>query len=313
MSLAVATFNLCNLGPDVPTGRLARIARVITADLGAPAILAVQEVSTPGEGTDPVPAAPVYEALTGAVAAAGGPRYGHCEVAPRPGHDGGRAGMNIRTGVLYDPARARPVLRGAASPEDAARLRWDAAAPALEPSPGRLHPTDPAFVGDPHRHWAPSRKALAVEFRIGATALFLVACHLKSMRGPSRRVRACAKKQRHAQASLIHQFVDALLSRRPHAAVVVLGDMNDLPGSKTLALLKGRHLHNVIEDLPRRLAYTRLHGTTPQALDHVLVSAALAPARACIPHVSADSDDPERASDHDPVLATLGLPCPPVL
>jgi predicted extracellular nuclease len=166
----------------------------------------------------------------------------------------------------------------------------------------------PAFAGDDRHHWAPSRKALAAEFELRDQRLFVIVCHFKSMRSTTRREVDYAKKQRHTQAQIVHGFAADLLACDPQAAIVLLGDLNDVLGSKTLKLLKGESFHNLLEDLPRGQAYTRRHGGQPQALDHILVSPALRRgATAHIPHLNSDTAPgaPEPASDHDPVVAML--------
>ena len=105
-------------------------------------------------------------------------------------------------------------------------------------------------------------------------------------------------------------FADDLLACDPQAAVVVLGDMNDVPGSKTLKLLKGALFHNLLDDLPPGYCYTRRHGRQPQALDHILVSPALRRGAVVrIPHLHSDAapGGPAPASDHDPVVAILAM------
>jgi endonuclease/exonuclease/phosphatase family metal-dependent hydrolase len=82
--------------------------------------------------------------------------------------------------------------------------------------------------------------------------------------------------------------------------------MNDVRGSRTLKILKGELLSNLLEEVPKAQCYTRRHGYRPQALDHILVSPALRRnAWVSIPHVNSDHGEGERASDHDPVLAVL--------
>jgi predicted extracellular nuclease len=127
------------------------------------------------------------------------------------------------------------------------------------------------------------------------------------MRSITRREEDYAKKQRHAQAEIVHYFAADLLACDPRAAIVVLGDLNDVPGSKTLKMLKGELFHNLLEDLPRGQGYTRRHGGQPQALDHILVSPALRPGAAAHParQQRRHPGKPEPASDHDPVLARL--------
>lgn len=306
----IATFNLCNLTANASPTRFQRLGAIVTEQLGGPAILAVQEIASDGTipGKTPVPADATYQALIAAIAAAGGPAYLYREIPPLAGQEGGMAGANIRVGFLFDPGRAHFADRGHAGPEDNTGIRLRAGLPSLTLNPGRIAPTHPAFAGDSHCHWAPSRKVLVAEFTVAGRALFIIVCHLKSMRSATRREEDYTKKQRHAQAEVIHQFTADLLACDPGAAIVLLGDFNDVPGSKTLKLLKGERLHNLLDDQPRGQCYTRKHGNQPQALDHILISDALRPgAIARIPHVNSSLRPGQRdaASDHDPVLAVL--------
>ncbi|HOW62104.1 MAG TPA: endonuclease/exonuclease/phosphatase family protein [Candidatus Contendobacter sp.] len=306
----IATFNLCNFGADASPARLARLGAIIAQELAGPDILAVQEVK--GEGpvrvNGAVPADPAYQALIAAIAQAGGPRYAFREIPPLAHQDGGMAGAHIRVGLLFNPATVHFPDRGEAGPEDSVGIRLDGGQPRLTLNPGRIAPAHSAFAGDAHCHWVPCRKALAAEFEIQGQRLFVIVCHFKSMRSLTRREGDYAKKQRHAQAEIVHYFAADLLACDPQAAIVLLGDLNDVPGSKTLKLLRGESFHNLLEDLPRGQAYTRRHGGQPQALDHLLVSPALRRgAAARIPHLNSDAAPgaPEPASDHDPVVATL--------
>lgn len=306
----IATFNLCNFGADASPTRLARLGAILVRELEAPDILAVQEVKgeNPVLAGGPVPADPAYRALIAAIVEAGGPHYAFREIPPLAHQDGGMAGAHIRVGLLFNPATVNFPDRGEAGPEDSVGIRLDRGQPRLTLNPGRIAPTDPAFAGDDRHHWVPSRKALAAELEFQDRRLFVIVCHFKSMRSITRREGDYAKKQRHAQAEIVHRFAADLLACDPQAAIVLLGDLNDVPGAKTLKLLKGGAFHNLLEDLPRGQAYTRRHGGQPQGLDHILVSPALRHgAVARIPHINSDAAPgrPEPASDHDPVVATL--------
>jgi len=306
--LTLATFNLCNLGADAPAERMVRLAELIVQELQGPDILAVQEIKGDTTAQDGiVPAVASYRRLGEAIISAGGPPYAFREIPPLANRDGGLIGANIRVGLLFNEHRVTFTDRGSAGPEDMVGVRLCHGYPALTLSPGRIAPTHPAFAGDPQRHWAPSRKALAAELHWQDKPLFIIVCHLKSMRAVSRRVQDYAKKQRQMQAQVIHGFIASLLACEPSARVIVLGDMNDVLGSKTLSTLKGQYLHNALEQLPRQLRYTRLHGGRPQALDHLLFSQALRCTDVVIPHVNTRQAEWERVSDHDPVLAQFEL------
>lgn len=308
--LTIATFNLCNLGADAPRERLARLGAIIAEVLGGPDIVALQEVMAVSPATGPVPADTAYQALIAAISLAGGPQYAFREVPPIAHRDGGMAGANIRVGVLFNPARVSFPDRGNAGPEDRVGIRFSNRQPGLTLNPGRIEPAHPAFAGDDHHHWVPCRKALAVEFVVDERRLFVIVCHFKSMRSATRREEDYAKQQRHAQAKIVHDFAADLLACDPQAAIVILGDMNDAPGSKTLKLLKGERFVNLLDATPPKQCYTRRHGDQLQALDHILVSPALrCGATIHIPHINSDvtPGHPEPASDHDPVVATLLL------
>lgn len=310
MSLTIATFNLCNLGADASTERLDRLATIIKDDLAGPDILALQEVKAYAQShTEVVPADAAYQRLSEAVMVVGGPHYAFREVPPWPHKEGGHPNFNIRTGLMFNSDRVRFIdvgLRGTWADTHICLIKGR---PSLSLSPGNITPQHPAFSGDEQHHWLPNRKVLVGEFYVGNTQLIAIACHLKSMRAATRREQAYAKKQRHAQAKVVHQFVSDWLAYEPQARIVVLGDMNDSCGSKTLKLLKGNHLENLLEELPKSLRYTRRQCGKPQALDHILLSSALRKnARVQIPHVNSDTKEVERVSDHDPVLAILDLP-----
>lgn len=308
--LSIATFNLRNLGIDAAPARLSQLGMIIAHDLGGPDILAVQEIMAEDSplSDGQVPADSAYQALSTAIADAGGPRYDFREIPPLAHQDGGMAGANIRVGILFDPSRIHFPDRGHAGPADSTGIRFSGGRPSLTLNPGRIAPLHPAFAGDPRHHWAPSRKTLATEFEWNGQRLFVIVCHFKSMRSVTRREEDYAKKQRHTQAEIVHDFATDLLACDPQAAIVLLGDLNDVLGSKTLKLLKGERFHNLLEDFPQGRVYTHRHGGRPQTLDHILVSPVLRrEAMIYIPHVNSDSapGDPEPASDHDPVLAKL--------
>ncbi len=310
MLLTIATFNLCNLGVDVSTERLKRLATIIKQDLAGPDILALQEVKAYAlTDNEVVPADAVYQRLSEAIKIVGGPGYAFREVPPWPNGEGGHPNFNIRTGFMFNPNRVRFIDVGLTDLGTDTHIRLLDGRPSLTLSPGNIAPQHPAFSGDRQHHWLPSRKVLVGEFYIANTQLLVVVCHLKSSRAKTRREQTYAKKQRHAQTKVINQFVSSWYACDAQARIVVLGDMNDSCGSKTLKLLKGNYLDNVLEKLPKALCYTHRRGTKPQVLDHILLSRALGKnAIVQIPHVNTSSNDPQRVSDHDPVLAILDLP-----
>jgi predicted extracellular nuclease len=308
--LSIATFNLYNLDANVSPARLTRLGTIVARDLGGADILAVQEITAVDRALarGPVPADASYQALIAAILQAGGPRYTFREIPPLANQDGGMAGANIRVGLLFNPATVNFPDRGNAGPKDSVGIRFSNHQPSLTINPGRIVPNHPAFTGDDQRHWAPSRKTLAAEFEVQGQRLFVIVCHFKSMRSTLCREENDAKKQRHAQAEIVHGFAADLLACDPQASIVVLGDLNDRLGSKTLELLKGDLFHNLLEGMSRGHGHTRLHSRQLQTLDHILVSPILRRGAVLrIPYVkgNATHGEPDPASDHDPVVAML--------
>ena len=94
--LTIATFNLCNLSADAAPKRLARLGAIVVDELGAPDIVAMQEIAAPSRWAEgPVPADETYQALIAAISTAGGPDYAFREIPPLARQDGGMAGANI--------------------------------------------------------------------------------------------------------------------------------------------------------------------------------------------------------------------------
>ena len=302
--LTVASFNVRNLNRE-DAERIAAIARIIAINLGSPDILALQEIQddsgSVNDGT--VDARQTYAALIDAIWETGGPRYDFRDIAPEDGHDGGEPGANIRVGILFRPDRVTFVDHGSAGATTSTWVVEASHGAALSHSPGRIDPTNDA--------WRSSRKPLAAEFEFAGRRLFVMACHLTSRGGSTPLFGAAqppligGEAQRIQQASVTAAFVDRLLALDSSAAVVVLGDFNDFQFSQALTTLCS-DLTNLTDLLPPSERYTYNFEGNSQALDHMLISPALARgADYDIVHVS--SEFAGAASDHDPVVARLQI------
>ena len=110
-------------------------------------------------------------------------------------------------------------------------------------------------------------------------------------------------------------IADALaevLAADSDANVVVLGDLNDVHGSVTLAALTGGDAPGPLTDLvgllPEAERYSYVFAGQSEAIDHILVSPSL---RAATVHVGAAHGNAGvlgSPSDHDPLLAQFALP-----
>ncbi len=310
-NLTLATFNVFNLGPQSETSRVENLARMVVDHLRRPDILALQEVqdNSGPEDDGVVSADQSVERIIVSIRSVGGPAYDYRQVDPINGQEGGYPGANIRVVLLFNPKRVEAIDRGDAGPSGAAAVRLDLGDVAIEPSPGRLAPSHPAFQGIDGRYGG-SRRPLVSEFVFRGKSLFVINCHLNSKRadtglfGREQPPRFISEDQRSQQARIVRDFVSEILSLDSAAAVVVLGDFNDHEFRAPLRVLTGGSLSNLIERVPLSERYTYNYRGNSQVLDHILVSPWLA-ARAEIDIVHGNSDLAlwRASSDHDPVIA----------
>jgi uncharacterized protein len=297
--LSVGTYNVENLFAGDDPAKFARLAEGVVTNMGAPDVLALEEIQdNSGPADDGVVAADAtLRRFVEAIAAAGGPRYDSRLVDPQDGADGGQPGGNIRVAFLFDPARVSFVDRPGGTATTAVRAVPAGDGAALSVSPGRVAPADPA--------WTDSRKPLAGEFAFGGRTVFVVANHFASKGGdqplhgrfqpPARP----SEEQRGRQAAVLRGFVDELLAVDPQAEVVVLGDLNDFAFSPAVrTLTAGGALRALIDALPPGERYGYVFDGNSQALDHVLVSPAVTDPAYDVVHINAEFAD--QASDHDP-------------
>jgi len=305
--LSIAAFNVHNLDPtlenialvnsladiddDVGDGNFDRLGAAIAGNLRAPDILCLEEIqdSDGAEQTAVTDASLTYATLIAAITAAGGPAYEFRDIAPLNGASGGQPGGNIRVGFLFNPLR-------------------------VSVDESSLQQISDPQLGDGDAFLA-SRIPLSATFGFQGRKVTVIGNHFASKSGSTPLfglvqppVNGSVAK-RIAQAQVVHDHVAELLACDPKANVVVLGDLNEFAFNAPLAVLKGQPmqiLSNLTESLPAVEQYTYVFDGNAQALDHILVSGALARlATYDIVHVNAEFHHP--ASDHDPVLARFAF------
>jgi len=314
--VTIATYNVLNLAATNDAAKFESVAKSIAVNLGAPDVIGLEEIQDDSGPTDDgvVSAAKTLSKLVDAIVAAGGPRYDVRQIDPGNNEDGGQPGGNIRVAILFNPARVSFVDRGAAGKGDSTAIEGEGSATRLALSPGRIDPANPCFGGGGSGALAePTRKSLAAEMRFGEKTFFVILNHLKSKRGddatfgPTQPPVRKTEEQRNCQAEIIGHFAASILERRPGAAVVVLGDMNEhefRPPMRRLGEVSG--LTNLVERVPQERRYSFSFEGNLQILDNLFVSPSLATgAEIDIVHVNADRADANAASDHDPVVAKI--------
>ena len=306
--LAVATFNVENLDPSDPPDKFDQLAGLIVNNLKSPDIVALEEIQDANGPVNNgvVDGGPTLDALVASISAAGGPAYSYRQINPVNNADGGEPGGNIRVGFIFRTDRGlsfvdRPggtatTATGAVAGPDGAELTF---------SPGRIDPNNSAFNA--------SRKPLVGEFRWRGQTVFAIVNHFNSKGGddplfgrfqPPDRV---TETQRHAQAQVVNDFVDALHAVDSGARVVVLGDLNDFEFSETLSILQGDVLENLLLTLKQPERYTYVFEGNSQVLDQILVSRHLERDLMAYDVVHVNSEFAVQASDHEPQVARFLL------
>ncbi|MBE9212794.1 choice-of-anchor I family protein [Plectonema cf. radiosum LEGE 06105] len=298
--LTVASYNVLNLDPndndgdtDIADGRFNAIANQIVNNLKAPDIIGLQEVQdNTGSADDGVTSASdTLQKLVDEIAANGGPTYSFIDNTFIGNNtSGGQPGGNIRTAFLYNPERVSLV---------------DGSVETIE---------DDAFAG--------SRLPLVAKFTFNDEEVTVVNNHFSSKGGSApilgvqqpfeERQEEVAVNgsldERQAQAQAVKGYVDEILAADANANIVVVGDLNEFEFVSPVETL-AESLTNLTETVPENERYTFNFQGNSQSLDHILVSDNLANAELDIVHLNSEfAETTQRASDHDPLVASLTIP-----
>ncbi|MBZ6379517.1 hypothetical protein B5C34_07385 [Pacificimonas flava] len=303
-TLTVASFNVLNLDrvdadgngefdvdadSDVAEGRFDAVADIIVNNLGAPDIIALQEVND-DSGTlldGVVTAEMTLEDIVAAIEAVGGPTYSYIDnpfITDEA--SGGVPGGNIRNVFLYRDDRVDLVEGSVTS------IQFEDQATNEE---------NPFYD---------ARLPLVAEFEFGGESYTIVNNHFSSKGGSTPLLGVeqppvnGSALERAAQADAVADYVESLGG---DAQVVVLGDLNEFEFEEPLDPLYDAGLVNLTNRLPEEERYTYLFNGNSQALDHIFVSQNVAGgAEYDIVHASAEFNDRGAPlSDHDPVIVSI--------
>jgi len=158
--------------------------------------------------------------------------------------------------------------------------------------------------------------SLTVRGDNGSRALTLIINHFKARSGTDPESKEFVSR-RTEEARLVAATVDELLAADPRAAVLVLGDLNDFVGSEPLQVLTTTApLRELALGLPEAERYSYVFNGESEVLDHILATPNLAATLAGFTFIHLDADYPDsrardrtfyRVSDHDPPLARFKL------
>ncbi|MEW2488978.1 lamin tail domain-containing protein [Streptomyces sp. NPDC048411] len=304
--LAVATYNVENLDALDEQAKFDTLAAGVAVNLSSPDIVSLEEIQDDNgavnDGT--VGSEATLKRFTDAIVAAGGPQYAWRYIAPVDGKDGGEPGGNIRNVFLYNPERVDFVDRAGGGATTAVTAVKTKKGVALSASPGRITPTNDA--------WVDSRKPLVGEFRFHGKTVFVIGNHFASkggdqpLHGRYQEPKRSSETKRVKQAAEVNTFVKSLLAADKSAQVITLGDLNDFAFSPTMdALTDGKVLKPLITTLPTSEQYSYVYEGNSQTLDHILTSPGVIRFDYDVVHINAEFAD--QASDHDPQIVRVDV------
>lgn len=290
--LRIATFNAENLDANDPPSRFAGIAEQIVESLGAPDILALQEVQD-DDGvnvTMTVTAGATLAKLIAAIGAANGPAYEIVALDPQvPNADGGQPGGNIRNVYL--------VKSGSGVAVGSVERLFDTADRCDEG-------VNPFYQ---------ARKPLLATFTVNGTPYVLLNVHLSSKVGDQGLYSNAedpvpqSSAGRRAQAEAIVAELELHFSTNP-PRIIILGDFNDVTEAATLAPFEAGSLGLTRLPDSRGENYTfssQFHGLR-EAIDHIVVGGSLSSTDVTsITYLNLNADSRDQTSDHNPIVLTL--------
>ena len=248
----------------------------------------------------------------------GGPTYEFRQIDPKEQDSGGSAGVNIRLVMLYNTERVEFVDTGLPSntyanthkineltgtyafdesdlldssdwpvqtPGLSGDILADTNATAVLGSDGKVHLVQsPAYIQD--ASYEVSRHPLVGEFIFKPTneTVFVVACHLGSMRGDYslygevQPPLMLSEFKRTKQAKSVYNFVNQILKYDSNAKIIVAGDMNAFAYTDPLRFLTGEMQGNQILYSPAEMylpvneRFSYYFQGNLQQIDHIYVS-----------------------------------------
>jgi uncharacterized protein len=310
--LTIASYNVENFAKaKTSPEKVEKVARAIVTNMKSPDIVGLIEVQDNDGSTNSgnVDGSESAKVLMDEIVKLGGPQYAYTEIAPVNNQDGGESGGNIRVAFIYQPERVS-LTTGAAKGTATQAVGFENGKLTL--NPGRIDPTNSAFNS--------SRKPLAAQFDFQGKSVIVVANHFNSkggdqpLWGKTQPPVLSSEVQRHKIAQIVNNFVTDVKTKDPNANVVLLGDFNDFEFTRTLEIVKGNQLTNMIEKVPAEDRYTYNFSGNAQVLDHILVTNNMV-ANTKVDTVNVNSgymEEDGRASDHDPVIIQTKLTSAPV-
>ena len=160
-----------------------------------------------------------------------------------------------------------------------------------------------AGTNGPQYHY--SRDCIEVHFTFNKRAVIVLGVHFKAKAAPD------DPDKRLAEGQHTRKIADDLLAKQPDAAIVVLGDFNDTPGSAPYKAVAGAAPQLFVDSadaVPSAERYSYNFNGKLELIDHQMANPALHamldPASVVLAHGKNIDDSTKYSSDHSPIKAT---------
>lgn len=290
-SLTIASYNVENLSRFDADSKFRALATEITKNLDSPDIVILQEILDDSgiEDDGTVSSMKTGTRLVETIEDVGDTSYSFIDNVPDNNEDGGINGGNIRSIILVREASGITLLDISQNP-------------IIEQNPIRIGTNEWSFSA--------TRKPLIALFEYKDRQFMIVAVHLTSrgadspLFGNVQPIEKLEEEKRVAQAVYINEYLADFHSHFPSINIIVVGDVNDDPWSRTLEELEGNLLSNLGEKLPIEERYSYIMEGNAVELDYILVSTQTDISSSIeILHINTSFDYAKQVSDHDPVYA----------
>ncbi len=295
VALSLASFNAENLSQFDGDAKFRKIANIIVKRLGSPDLVLLHEVMDDSgvEDNGVVTAEDTIQKVISAIQTVKGPSYSFTQLNPVDGEDGGIAGGNIRSVILYRTDTGLELVNENISNP-------------MRENPQRIGTASSCFTG--------ARKPVAALFERNGKRVLVIGAHLTSrgmdspVFGSLQPVVKPEEKKRICQAEYIRKYIEDFAISNPHMRVILAGDMNDDPWSAVLQTLTSTGLTDLSTLISPNERFTYILDGNAIQLDYILTNnAADHGDRFMIPHINSIFDHTLQTSDHDPVLALINL------
>jgi len=303
-SLTVATYNLENFSRFDDSSRVRRIGCQIVRDLNSPDILVLNEVlddiGIQDDGV--VSAQKTLELLSKSIMDCGGPNYAYSDNPPENNKDGGIAGGNIRTCVLYRQDK-NIILETPINKINSLMVTSNGIV--IGKNPLRLFSNDQSFLG--------TRKPTIWLFDWKGEQFIILGLHLVSQSantpdwGNLHPIGKPEQMKREDQMKLIYEYLSKQNLLISQANVIIIGDFNDYPWSTTIDILNNKQDVEILKNPIASENYSYIHEGNAFQFDYIAVNQTLKNRinQYVIPHINTLLNSKDQVSDHDPVFVEI--------